>query len=225
MIVFDLDDTLYQEREYVHSAFSAVVREANRLFPGIDLNVDETVRAMMTPGGMRAFDFLSRILGPQACVMGLDIDRMVDIYRHHPAPAIKPGPTVVETLQALTDRGERLGLITDGSSRTQRSKLNALGLEKFFAPEAIIISGETGYDKYSPRPFEILRGRFPDERRWTYIGDNPAKDFLHPNLNGWTTIMLSAPREGHGNVFGQDLNSYAPENRPSRVIFRLRDII
>ena len=54
------------------------------------------------------------------------------------------------------------------------------------------------------------------------VGDNPSKDFYHPNLLGWTTIMLR-DREGI-NVPSQDLGDREPEYWPQIFIDNLTQL-
>ena len=93
-------------------------------------------------------------------------------------------------LAAPGARGETLGLITDGRSNTQRAKIKALGLERFIEPRNILVSGETGFDKTHREPFDMIMMRNPAERRYVYVGDNSAKDFIWPNKLGWLTVQL-----------------------------------
>ena len=98
-----------------------------------------------------------------------------------------------EILERIKGRGIEIGIITDGRSNTQRSKIDALGLTDFVKPENIIISSEIGADKNTKTPFTTLAARNPQEKRYLYLGDNPAKDFRWPNALGWTTVELLDP--------------------------------
>lgn len=59
--------------------------------------------------------------------------------------AIRPFPEALETLRTLREQGIQLALITNGSSRLQRRKIEAHGLEPLF--EYILIEGEFGAGK------------------------------------------------------------------------------
>ena len=116
----------------------------------------------------------------------------------------------------------RLGLITDGRSNTQRAKIAALGLEKYFTPADIIISGETGQDKENQLPFRLMEERNPGETEFIYVGDNPAKDFRWPNRMGWETVQLDdINRE---NTHSQLIDVPA-EYRAKRHITSLRQLL
>ena len=147
---------------------------------------------------------------------------MLDVYRYHTPSDLILLPGVVETFEKLKTYGEKIGIITDGRSATQRAKFNALGLEEFVAPQNLIISEETGFDKNNPEPFEIIASRNPEERRFVYIGDNPAKDFRWSNRLGWTTVEL---KDGFKtNIHSQDID--VPDDYRARyVIDRYDEVI
>lgn len=187
MTVFDLDDTLFKERDFVTSSFRVIAREADRR--GI-ISYEKALAILCAgrDGGM-AFSSLAEEVAARAPGCGLTEEWMVNTYRTH-TPDIKLDDATESVLAALRERGETLGLITDGRSNTQRAKIKALGLERFIEPRNILVSGETGFDKTHREPFDMIMMRNPVERRYVYVGDNSAKDFIWPNKLGWLTVQL-----------------------------------
>lgn len=180
MIVFDLDDTLYKEIDFWHSGMRAVAHAAAHPAKAPALYAEMT----------SAPDALHNAITIASRQSGLSEYDLVDAYRYH-APSITLDPEAAYTLASLRNRGYRLALITDGRSRTQRLKIRALGLDRFIPSQRISISEEIGADKNDPAPFIRLMQMYPHEKNWAYVGDNPQKDFRHPNALGWTTIMLA----------------------------------
>ncbi len=187
MTVFDLDDTLFKERDFVTSSFRVIAREADRR----GIISYEKALAILCAGrdGGIAFSSLAEEVAARAPGCGLTEEWMVNTYRTH-TPDIKLDDATESVLAALRERGETLGLITDGRSNTQRAKIKALGLERFIEPRNILVSGETGFDKTHREPFDMIMMRNPAERRYVYVGDNSAKDFIWPNKLGWLTVQL-----------------------------------
>ena len=187
MTVFDLDDTLFKERDFVTSSFKVIAREADRR--GI-ISYEKALAILCAgrDGGM-AFSSLAEEVAARAPGCGLTEEWMVNTYRTH-TPDIKLDDATESVLAALGARAETLGLITDGRSNTQRAKIKALGLERFIEPRNILVSGETGFDKTHREPFDMIMMRNPAERRYVYVGDNSAKDFIWPNKLGWLTVQL-----------------------------------
>jgi putative hydrolase of the HAD superfamily len=164
--IFDLDDTLYLERDYVRSGYAAVAEYlTERVAPpsplGGVLDLPQTPPSRLG-GATRIAQWLwARFERGQAAgafdaindefSLGLakaDIVELVKVYREH-RPTIQPIPGIPELLSRL--RAEYvLGLLADGFLPAQRLKLAALGLERFF--EAIVFTEELGRDAWKPSP-------------------------------------------------------------------------
>lgn len=195
VIAFDLDDTLYKERDFVSSAFRAV----SRLITS-DLRSQKEYYEIMYQAwlhGENAFDTLQKV-HPYT-----DIKPLLDAYRYH-IPVIKLSQEVIDILQWLHSLETcEIALITDGRSRTQRNKINILGLTQWIADDNLFISEEQHHDKHDSDNFEALMALHPD-CNFYYVGDNIEKDFYHPNRLGWTTVQLNDI--DHVNIFPQDLD-------------------
>lgn len=198
VIVFDLDDTLYKEIDFLKSAYHEIV---------------EVI------GHPEAFDFMldCYFLGENAfqCViykynLSYTVEQLLVIYRNH-KPGISLAPSTIATLDELKASGAILCLLTDGRSVTQRNKIEALGLVRWFSLDDILISEEFGHSKPSMECYHYFINRHPDAE-FVVIGDNPAKDFITPNKLGWTTICLCSNGQ---NIHDQNLEvekSYLPKH-------------
>ena len=120
-IVFDLDDTLYLERDYIASGFRAVVSTLRGRYPieGEEL-YDFLWEGFLT--GVRA-DGFDRLLAKYPEV-DAPMAELVEMYRSH-TPVLKLDDSVRETLESLRVRGYRLGIITDGRLEGQMKKIAA----------------------------------------------------------------------------------------------------
>lgn len=181
-IVFDLDDTLYPERDFAISGFRAV---------GIWLGRDDFADRCRTlfDDGCRG-DIFDRALAGSG--LSVRMEALVEVYRDHD-PRIRLCPDASRYLRGHADR---FGLITDGPERMQRNKIAALGLAAFC--DQIIPTGQwpQGFSKPHPRAFQMIAGR-AGRRRCVYVADNAAKDFVTPNLMGWTTVQIIRPDRVH----------------------------
>lgn len=217
-IVFDMDDTLYKERTYRDSGYRTVARH----FAASCGKTAEELYAIMTADPATAFETVSELAAARG--IEVNVQQQLNVYRSH-LPDIVIDNQARQLLEALVSRGTPIGLITDGRAWGQLNKISALGLERYFDPELIMATVLDGTDKHSPEPFDrmerLLRKRGAD--RLVYVGDNPSKDFLHPNLRGWRTVML---RDGAGlNIHPQRLSEWPPENRPQTVVESLEEVL
>ncbi len=216
LLVFDLDDTLYKERDYVRSGRRAV---ANAV--GTDLGVDAAGLMEAMEAAADAFDALTALT---AGLPGSDrwpVSRMVEVYRAH-KPEISLDSDTRSVLASLSER-HTLAIITDGNTVRQHTKIEALGLLEFFAPDNIYVSDDAGSDKSTPIPFAEMERRHPDALRRYYIGDNLAKDFRWAGLRGWHTVML-LDAAGH-NIYPQRPAQAPPAFRPTLTIDTLRRLL
>ncbi|MBC6997974.1 HAD family hydrolase [Cytophaga sp. FL35] len=175
VIVFDLDDTLYNEISYLQSAYQVIARQLNP-------NNCAALYAQMFSlyrSGENVFKFLSE-------QFHVEIQELISIYRDH-VPNIEPFKGVGTLLKTIKKAEGKIGLITDGRSRTQRNKLEALNIVKYF--DKIVISEEIGSEKPSEANYKAIEKAFPD-CIYYYIGDNIRKDFISPNKLGWESIGI-----------------------------------
>lgn len=216
-IAFDLDDTLYDEADYV----DACLRNVAASVAGRSGHDASRLYDIMTSGGNH-YGALCAMPGGAP----LSLDEYKDIYRSTMPCGIGLRPEAREVLDALRTRRPDmpLYLITDGRAKGQSNKIEALGLRRWFEPEHIIISGVTGYDKTTPMPFAIAMMKEDRPLHWVYVGDNPAKDFRWPNLMGWTAVMLddTAGRNVHPQPADADIE---PEYRAALHIDNLSKLL
>lgn len=102
-------------------------------------------------------------------------------------------PGVGETIPTLTERGYRLGIISDTSltpGRILREFLRKDGLLRHFA--VLTFSDETGYPKPDRRMFEsTLAGLGAQPSRAAHVGDTPRTDIAGAKAVGMVTIRCA----------------------------------
>ena len=193
VIVFDLDDTLYVERDFALSGF----RAASRWFEEQTgkARLDERCAELFASGERaRIFDRALASLG-HAHSDGL-VAELVRVYRLH-RPEIVLAPDAARFLARRVE-GRRFALITDGHAPTQKAKISALGLERLL--DRIVCTDEWGRHFWKPhtRAFEAIEAwsRLPPQRL-VYVADNPAKDFVTPRARGWLTFQVDRAERVH----------------------------
>ena len=182
VLIFDLDDTLYDEIDYVKSGFLCVAQ----VLQNVD-NVSERLYELFKQGE-RPID---KLLEEEGIVSEEIKTKCLKSYRTQ-VPNIALSDDVRDLLDLLKKSGYRLGVITDGRVEGQKAKIKALGLDHFI--EKIIITDELGgieYRKPNPKAFEMMRDYF-DVRfeEMCYIGDNITKDFIAPDMLGMKSIFF-----------------------------------
>lgn len=204
VIVFDLDDTLYLERDYAESGFRAVGAWMQATL-GIS---DFAARALHHFNLGRRNDIFDAVLADLGIVASHRfVQRLVTIYRKH-RPDIRLAPDAEALLTARPPDGTRFALITDGFLVAQSNKVRALGLAGL-GLWPIICTDFWGRDYWKPHPrsFECVQVMFGlPPQNITYIADNPVKDFIAPRRLGWKTVQIVRP----GRIRAEDPPSGEP---------------
>lgn len=198
-VVFDLDDTLYLERDYARSGFAAVGFWAQAR--GID-GVSESCWELFCKG-VRGSIFNDALA---ECGVAADrelVDAMVAVYRSH-RPNLVLAPDAEPALTKLADAGVQLAMLTGGPIESQQAKITALNLQTRFHP--LVLSGQWGveYDKPNTRAFiELERLTGLSGSSLTYVADNPAKDGPPAAARGWRFDRIRRLQSLHETVASQ----------------------
>lgn len=178
-IVFDLDDTLYKEIDFVKSAYSYINR-----YIKIKYGIDTTKNSnLCLSNNINLFDHLKDEFYE---LYNFSLDMFLELYRFH-FPNISLNDDAKNFIEYLSKHRIKYSIITDGRSISQRNKIKALNLEK--KANSIVISEETGYSKLKAYNFKLIEKKNP-QKKYIYIGDNTSKDFIIPNQLGWKTICI-----------------------------------
>ena len=211
-VVFDLDDTLYPERDYVLSGFRAVAEwAASRIGLPVEQGYNTLHNLFMSGVRGNTFNLWLEQHGASPTL----VPNLVQIYRSH-VPNISPFPEVRTLLQRLS-MWTKIGLLSDGYLDVQQKKWRALGLAAYF--DVVTFSDQWGRKYWKPniKPFIHTQSQLNVENI-VYVGDNPTKDFYGARLCGWNTIWIQ--REGAeyansalpGTEYAPDLTIYSLEN-------------
>lgn len=196
VIVLDVDDTLYLERDYVRSGFEAVGAWA-RSELGIDDFGEQAWNRFEAGSRGRIFDEALAACGqqPDEAV----ISELVNRYRTH-APKI----TLAYDAQLAFERWHRvvsLAVVTDGPHLSQEAKVRALALSQWVPLVVYTAALGDGMSKPHPAAFEHVQDALGAKGgRCVYVADNPAKDFASPRRLGWHTVRVRRRGGLHAHV-------------------------
>ena len=172
LIIFDIDDTLYNEIDYVKSGYKVVSKYIEEKYNKI--NIYNQLLRIFNVSSKNVFNRLLDELNVD--YSNDDVLFLVELYRNH-KPDIKLSNDTIDTLTELRKK-YKLAVVSDGNYNTQKLKSEALELEKYF--DEIILTDEYGKDYWKPsiKAFELLATNFDVKlEEMLYIGDNPNKDF------------------------------------------------
>jgi putative hydrolase of the HAD superfamily len=186
-VLFDLDDTLYEQAEWLGGAWSAVAKAAAAL--GVDPAALESALVSVCADGSDRGRIIDRALA-RVGAAGTSLAPLLDAFNSYSPRCLTLYPGVREALSSLR-RELPIGLVTDGDVRIQRAKLRALGLSEAF--DVVVLSDAIGrqWRKPHPSPFgAALAALDVAAEEAIYIGDSPEKDVAGAAAAGMRAVRV-----------------------------------
>lgn len=187
ILIFDLDDTLYDESRFVDGGLKAVSLHGEAHW-GLDAveSLGRLRDILAREGRGQVFD---RWLEEHGAWSRGRVRECVRAYRNH-RPDIALFPAARRMIDRYRARGP-LYLVTDGHKIVQSNKVEALALWPDF--QRVFITHRFGVAAAKPsiHCFERIRAEAGCAwRDMVYVGDNPAKDFVSLTPLGVLTVRV-----------------------------------
>lgn len=187
-VIFDLDDTLISEKEYIKSGFKVISKVISEQY---NLSFDEAYQKILELFDKDSDYVFNRLLD----YFNIEYDKeyifkLLKIYRNH-EPDISLYSNAEEVINYLSGKDYKLGIITDGYQITQKRKIEKLNLKDKF--NYIVITDELGSEYWKPHklPYQKCVNEFGlNFNEVIYVGDNLQKDFITANKLGIKTVQI-----------------------------------
>jgi len=194
-VLFDLDDTLFEQRVWLDGAWRRVAAAAAANY-GIDADALFAALRHVAAEGSDRGRIIDRAL-ERVGASSVRVQPLVDAFRAHRPTALPPYPGIGIALARLR-ACVPLALVTDGDPGIQRTKLDALGLTEVFT--AVVVSDEMGREARKPDPAPFLRALdalavSPDAA--VVVGDRPDKDVAGAHAAGMRAIRVRTGEYKH----------------------------
>ena len=183
ILIFDLDDTLYDSREFSNQGFNKVALYLSKKIKISQRRILRKIFQIYRSEKKFTFNKLLEFYGVHKQLL----PTLIKIYRYSDKK-LKMYKDAEYILKKIDK--DRTFLITDGNKLMQERKIKYLAIKKYF--KKIIKTNQYGlkYNKPSTYCFKIIckitNSKISD---LVYIGDNPKKDFIIKK-NGVITIRL-----------------------------------
>lgn len=185
-VVFDLDNTLYDTKQYFLGAFNKIAEYLSKKYQIPKQKVYKKLvsiweeKTSMYP---HLFDDLLSFLDLEK-----ELENVIKIFNEY-SGKLKPYFDVISTLRELRNKNFKLGIITDGNVKRQKRKIKLLRIADFF--DVIIFTKEFGSPKPSHTPFlKTLEELSVGQQNSFYVGDNPLVDFEGAKKVGMRTVRI-----------------------------------
>ena len=191
-VIFDLDDTLLDRR----GSFDAFVRDQwTRFVPSVQAIDQEQYVQTLAEQDRDGYGPRKGLFASLTTRFGLSADvadSLLTDYRAKFPSACRLFPDAVPTLSSMRASGLKLGLITNGSLRMQRRKLECVGLGASF--DTVLISDAEGISKPDVRIFlRALERLEVKPAAAAFVGDHPEVDIAGARAAGMHTIWRRNP--------------------------------
>ena len=193
IIIFDLDDTLYEEITFVKGGFKAVAFFLEKyIYINSEIIYKDLMNILEEKGRGKIFDLL--LLRYNKYKKNL-VKKCISVYRSH-KPNINIDRYAKDFL--ISNKNSTFYLVTDGNKNVQARKIEALKIRPYF--KGIFITHRYGIKNAKPSLYCFQKIKEIEKEEWDnmiYIGDNPNKDFVSLNKVYAKTIRVLTGNYSH----------------------------
>jgi putative hydrolase of the HAD superfamily len=187
VIIFDLDDTLYDEKTFVFSGFEQVANWIASLTSFSKMEILNFMKDDLVKHGRGAI--FDNVLDKFYKKNKASIKKCISIYRLH-KPNIQLETKVITLLNELNEKYP-LYIVTDGHKLVQANKVKALQMDDYV--KKVFITYRYGIKASKPSLICFEKIKKLEKTSWDqmiYVGDNPKKDFVNLNKVNASTIRI-----------------------------------
>ncbi|MCA9765490.1 MAG: HAD family hydrolase [Carnobacterium sp.] len=199
-IIFDVDDTLYDQLVPFKKAFHQTIREVSKdkIHSLYRLNREKSDALFEKSESGELPKIEMQVMRIQyACEqskMAISREEALAFQKAYEVEQQKLVlyPEIEELLTRLTKNNHQVALLTNGAATHQQKKIDQLGLAKWIAQDHMFISGQLGKMKPDIAAFEMVESALTlaDEKP-IYVGDSFHNDIVGGKKAGWTVIWLN----------------------------------
>lgn len=212
-LVFDIDDTLYDQLKPFKYAFEKVFSEYKDI-PCMELykksrKYSDDVFGQTEKGLLSLEDMHVYRISKAFYDYGVEIEREKAL-KFQKEYALNQGKISISSgMLNLLDFGKEnnivMGIITNGPTKHQMNKVKVLELEKWIDIKNIFISESMNISKPDIRAFRFVEDKMNIEANHTYyIGDSLKNDVVGAKSSGWKMIWVNR----RNNLIPKDLEFY-----------------
>ena len=197
-LVFDVDDTLYEQIVPFENAYKSLF--------DIDIDIEQfyllsrhysDVKFEASRNGEMTMDeyHIYRIQEAARDVgVFLTDEQALNMQKEYKKnqQKLQMSNITISILELAKENNIKLGIITNGPSKHQWSKVEALGIERWINKDNIVVSGDYDINKPDVRIFEIMKEKLqlPNDSLY-YVGDSLENDIVGANNAGWKVIWIN----------------------------------
>lgn len=214
-IIFDVDDTLYDQVDAFKRAYDKVFKKRFEL-PMEDLYkasrkysdevFEVTQRGEMSMDDMYVYRLSKAFLEFDIWISREEALRMQEEYANN-QKNLHLEENMKHILEYCVKHRIKIGVITNGPSKHQWNKIYALDLELYIQKKWIFVSGDIGVAKPNREIFDYAKEKMELLGETIYfVGDSFENDIIGAKKAGWKAIWLN--RRGYRRKEGEEKADY-----------------
>ena len=197
-LIFDVDDTLYEQIVPFENAYTSLFDMdidmekfylLSRYYSDIKFKASRNGEMTMDEYHIYRIQEAAKDLG-----VYLSDEQALNMQKEYKKnqQKLQMSDITISILELAKENDVKLGIITNGPSEHQWSKIKTLGVERWIDKENIIVSGDYSINKPDVRIFEIMQEKLqlPNDSLY-YIGDSLENDIVGANNAGWKAIWIN----------------------------------
>lgn len=219
-VVFDLDDTLFNQKQWILGKLEIVYSLLSDYLPEKRVFLLKAIQIIEEGNRSKLFDALSQEFNFNETLR----EQLIKTYRKSEPPMCPLYPEVTDVLGQLRKMGLKLALLTDNPVESQKQKVKGCRLEELF--DAILYSRESGDEKPEPAVF----GKMVDmlgmkAHELIMVGDNLYRDVNGALAAGYGFAYWIERPGTFFNFEPHIFERFFPDTTKMKRISNLRDIV
>ncbi len=204
-IFFDFDDTL-QSRQGAYRLYCEAFMD--KYFPGIsdderEKKLDE-MEEYVDGGYKDREEYFPELIELWGWDDHPPMQELYDSFNNDYGKYVVMLPNALDVLEEIKQRGYTMGIISNGVSVLQNTKLDTAGIRDMF--DVITVSGDFGVYKPDRRIFdEACRQSGYSNEECLFVGDHPIND-----IQGALGADMKVVRMNQGDFYNKDIDSNIP---------------
>lgn len=199
-LIFDIDDTVYDQLKPFEEAFKTVFEKADHLkienlYIKSRFYSDEVyhrvVRGEMPKAEMHIYRITQALNDFDYQITKKEAEAFQQAYEQNQRK-IELSSGIKEILTWAKKNDITMGIITNGPKEHQQHKINDLQINDYIPADHTFISGGVGIEKPDKKIFELVEKQIGINCPETYyIGDSFENDVIGSKSAGWNAIWLN----------------------------------
>ncbi|WP_416147477.1 HAD family hydrolase [Salipaludibacillus sp. HK11] len=226
-IIFDVDDTLYDQVLPFKNAFRKLVDEPF---------TDEEIEEIYIESRKHSDALFDKNLAGEVSLEEMHKYRVTAAFKKFNIEvndekaiafqatylAEQQKITLYEEVEQLLDfllaENKQLAVLTNGEEGHQSMKIRQLNLARWIPAEHIFISGSVGHAKPTKEVFQIIENKLLlNKTKTVYIGDSFENDIVGAKQAGWQAIWMN-----HRN---RNAPVTVPTVKPDKVVYTAKELL